>query len=75
MHTWDIHEPIVGEVATGKSRKATQIGHRVAISAEAFTHDGALLATGGDDGSIILWSVPDLAPGRLRHNGQFGMIG
>jgi eukaryotic-like serine/threonine-protein kinase len=60
VHAWGVLEPILWEVATGKSRKATQIGHRVAISAEAFTHDGALLASGGSDGSIILWNVADL---------------
>jgi WD40 repeat protein len=60
MHAWNVHGPILWEVATGKAREAKQLGNRVAITAEAFTHDGALLATGSVDGSIILWNVADL---------------
>ncbi len=53
-------EPVLYEVATGKPRRAKQIGHRSPIDFEAFAPDGATLATGNWDGSIILWSVPDL---------------
>ena len=59
-YAWDVHEPILWEVATGISRKATQVGHRASILAEAFTADEALLATGASDGSIILWNVANL---------------
>ena len=40
-YAWDVHKPVLWDVGTGKSREATQIGHRDAITAEAFSHDGA----------------------------------
>ena len=59
-YAWDVHKPVLWDVGTGKSREATQIGHRDAITAEAFSHDGALLATGGSEGTIMVWNVADL---------------
>jgi eukaryotic-like serine/threonine-protein kinase len=53
-------DPILYEVATGKPRRAMQKGDRFTIDVEAFAPDGATLATGSSDGTIILWSVPNL---------------
>jgi WD40 repeat protein len=57
---WSISEPHLWEVGKGKGRRAKHAGHRVSIGVEAFAADGRSLATGGSDGSIILWSVPEL---------------
>jgi WD40 repeat protein len=57
---WAIHEPSLWEIATRKRVKPRQGGHRSSIDVEAFAADGSTLATGSEDGSIILWSVPDL---------------
>lgn len=39
------------------STKATLYGHEAAVNVAAFSPDGSQLATGGDDGLILLWDV------------------
>jgi WD40 repeat protein/uncharacterized protein (UPF0147 family) len=39
-------------------------GHKASIFAVAYSSDGRMLATGGIDGTLLLW---ELASGRLRH--------
>ncbi|KAH7918965.1 WD40 repeat-like protein [Leucogyrophana mollusca] len=39
-------------------------GHRGPVNCVAFTEDGAILASGADDGHILLWSLAD---GKLCH--------
>jgi eukaryotic-like serine/threonine-protein kinase len=60
IHRWGSLSPELWEVTTGKKRGAKVSGHRTPNDAEAFAPDGATLATGSGDGSIILWGVPDL---------------
>jgi len=55
------------DAAAGRQR-ATLEGHTGEVQALAFAPDGTRLATGGEDGVAILWSVPqgqELL--RLRH--------
>ncbi len=59
-YAYNVPCPVLWEVPTGKPRNPNQSGHRAGIDVEAFAPDGAMLATGSVDGSIILWSVPDL---------------
>lgn len=37
-------------------------GHSQTVHAVAFSPDGTLLATGGDDGKMIIWSIQDMRP-------------
>ena len=57
---WAVLQPTIWHVASGLSRTAQGTVHRTAIGAAAFSPDGANLATGGNEGSIILWDVKSL---------------
>ena len=39
--------------------KRTLTGHTDQVDSVAFSLDGKLLATGSDDGTVILWKVAD----------------
>ncbi len=54
--------PCLWDLVTASSRISHGDGHRVSLSSEAFSPDGAILATGGVDGRIILWDVKSLNP-------------
>jgi RNA polymerase sigma factor (sigma-70 family) len=52
----------VHETSTGKVLRQLR-GHRAAVLAVAFNPDGARLATGSADTSVLVWDVADLRPG------------
>jgi WD40 repeat protein len=60
--TWfhDSMKPRFWDLSSGKERNCQGPGHSVSISAGAFSHDGAVLATGGLEGWIILWDARSL---------------
>jgi WD40 repeat protein len=60
VYRWNLREPLLIEVATGITRSSKQPGHRSGIGAEAISAGGTVLATGTTDGTIILWSIPEL---------------
>ncbi len=64
LSTWDWNSksPMIWDVATATPRRATSIGHSSRITSQAFSRDGAILATGGNEGSVILWDVANLEP-------------
>ena len=43
--------------AKGLEEQTTLLGHEAAVNTAAFSNDGNLLATAGDDGIILLWAV------------------
>ena len=45
------------------------IGHKNAVQCLAFSPDGKLLASGGRDGRVILWTLPDFEGRILRGEG------
>jgi WD40 repeat protein len=50
-------------------------GHTDRVSALAFSGDGAMLASGAADGSVILWRVGDDAPvRRFTHSAPIGAL-
>jgi WD40 repeat protein len=55
-------EILLLDSATGKRRR-TLTGHTAAVGALSFSHDGATLASAGQDGAAIWW---DVATGRAR---------
>jgi WD40 repeat protein/DNA-binding SARP family transcriptional activator len=55
-------EILLIDPATGK-RRGTLTGHTAPVLALRFSHDGATLASTGQDGTAIIW---DLATGRAR---------
>ncbi len=57
---WGVSAPVLCDVPSGRTRRAIEAGHSTSISAEAFSDDNKVLATGSSDGSLMLWSVPDL---------------
>lgn len=54
VELWDTH--------AGGLRGAPLVGHREAVSAVAFTDDGAYLATHSHDGTVRIWAVPPARP-------------
>jgi WD40 repeat protein len=56
-------EIILWEVATGRERAKLR-SDAGAIMAVAFSPDGSLLVSGGEDGLLRLWSVPRLLAGK-----------
>jgi WD40 repeat protein/serine/threonine protein kinase len=57
----DENTVVLWDVATGRVR-ATLPGHAGGVRAVAFDPVRPVLATGGNDGSVRLWSLVDLAP-------------
>jgi WD40 repeat protein len=55
---------IVYEMVTGTARFVLE-GHSGPVLAMAFSHDGRLLATGGQDTTALLWDVGGSTGGRL----------
>ena len=65
VSVWDHRNtrfPTVYEIASGRTRSATKAAHSDPIASQAFSLDGATLATGGDDGMIVVWDVATLEP-------------
>ena len=52
--------PCIYELSSEKLRNAQGPAHRNLITAQAYSRDGATLATAGVEGSIILWDVATL---------------
>jgi cytochrome c len=46
--------------AKGLDERTTLLGHDAAVNTAVFSSDGALLATAGDDGAILLWDEEQL---------------
>jgi WD40 repeat protein len=54
------------ELATGKERRRL-VGHHCHVNSLAFSADGKVLVTGGDDTTCLVWDVPgQIGPGRDR---------
>lgn len=51
------------EIATSKMRRRFE-GHAGRVRTVTFSSDGTLMATGGDDGTPLVWDVIDVAPSR-----------
>jgi WD40 repeat protein len=51
---------IIQDTANGRERAALPPGHRGRRAALAFSPDGGILASGGEEGAIILWDVSGL---------------
>ena len=58
--SWDSTEPRLYDLSSGKLRTAQGDAHRNYITAQAYSHDGATLASAGVEGSIVLWDVATL---------------
>jgi len=59
---WGTLVPTLWDLSSGSSRTARGPRHRIGIFGAAFSQDGSTLATGGNEGSIILWNVRSLEP-------------
>ena len=62
---WGTLSPQVWDLSSATVRSPRMAGHKSSMSAQAFSPDGALLASGSDAGAIILWAAPSLD--RLAH--------
>jgi WD40 repeat protein len=60
------------DVASGRQARAL-MGHMGGVHAVAFSHDGTMLASGGDDQTIRLWSAADGRPLRTL-TGHLGFL-
>jgi WD40 repeat protein len=61
--------PRAWDACTG-ARLATLSGHDAAVTAAAASDDGRWVATGAEDGGVILWDVDGWTPRRLRVDGN-----
>ncbi len=58
---------IVGSCGGGSNAKRTFSGHTERVDAVAFSPDGTKIASGGNDGKLIIW---DVSSGRVLHDIQ-----
>ncbi len=59
---WGTGTPALWDIASGRPRAVTGTRHRDMIVSQAFSRDGSILATGGSEGTIILWNSESLHP-------------
>ncbi len=59
--SYDTKRPYLWDLDSGRNRTTTR-HHGDFVTAEAFSDDGVTLATGGSEGTIILWDVASLLP-------------
>ena len=56
-----IRKTLIERIATGHYKSGERLmvlrGHGSFITSMAFSPDGKLLATGSDDGTVILWEI------------------
>jgi WD40 repeat protein len=57
---WGTVVPKIWDIASQIPRPGKGAGHRNSINAETFSCDGAILATGDVDGSIIVWDTTSM---------------
>ena len=55
-----VSKPTLLDAGSGLQRIPREPGHMGTIRTQVFAPDGSILATGGDGGTILLWSPPDL---------------
>ena len=51
----------ISDLATGKHIE-TLTGHRNDVHSVAFSPDGKMLASGSDDGTVLLWDLAQIQP-------------